>query len=160
MAVQMQVSFSSLFHTGVGVLAGTFPVRKFHWLRKLSHIRFFAGGPYWCAMDSVGLAVSSCMSVGSTVSCTVVDANGNCTALGTAQIDISVLETITTWTSYWGFADPTDNLRNSRVWVLSAQQDSVVATEVGIAIRCHPELEHFVSCAGCEKAARVLHVIQ
>jgi len=25
MAVQMQVSYSSLFHTGVGVLAGTFP---------------------------------------------------------------------------------------------------------------------------------------
>ncbi len=52
------------------------------------------------------------------------------------QIDISVLETIATWTSYWGFADPTDNLRNSRVWVLSAQQDSVVATEVSPKLRC------------------------
>ncbi len=29
MAVQMHVAYSSLFHTGVGVLAGTFPVRMF-----------------------------------------------------------------------------------------------------------------------------------
>ena len=28
----------------------------------------FSGGPYWCAMDNVGLAVTSCMSVGTTVS--------------------------------------------------------------------------------------------
>ncbi|CAE6960322.1 unnamed protein product [Symbiodinium sp. KB8] len=90
MAVQLHVAFSATFSKGLGVLAG---------------------GPYWCAMDNVEIALTSCMSVGYT-------------------IDSSYLELVAKWTAYSGFADPTTNMRDSNVWVLSAQQDTVVETEV------------------------------
>lgn len=89
-AVQLHVAFSGTFNKGLAVIAG---------------------GAYWCAQDSVEIALGPCMSDGQ-------------------AIDVSYLQTIARSTAFWGFADPLENLSGTRVWVLSAQQDTVVDTEV------------------------------
>ncbi|KAA0162558.1 hypothetical protein FNF28_04651 [Cafeteria roenbergensis] len=89
MAVQMHISYSQMIN-GAGILAG---------------------GPYWCAQDTVALALTACMT-------------------DPELISPFYLEGIVRATALSGFADDTRHLANSRVWVMSARNDTVVDTGV------------------------------
>jgi poly(3-hydroxybutyrate) depolymerase len=71
-----------------------------------------AGGPYYCAQANVELALTQCMTV------------------GTDLINVPYLAQITRNTAMFGFADPVSNLKDDRVWLLSALNDTIVDTTV------------------------------
>lgn len=70
-----------------------------------------AGGPYWCAEDDVAIALTSCMTTPELIS-------------------VDFLHGIMESTALTGFTDPLSNLQTARVWLLSALNDTVVATGV------------------------------
>jgi hypothetical protein len=92
-AVQMFVGYSSLY-MGLGVVAG---------------------GPYYCAQDTLAIALSTCMK-------------------DPELILLSELETITRTTALSGFIDGVDHMKTSRVFILHGSQDIVVKQGVGIKL--------------------------
>lgn len=87
MAVQFGVSWSSIVR-GVGV---------------------FAGGPFWCAQDSVTTATSTCQ-------------------IGAPSVATSTSKTDSYAAS--GAVDPTANLSRQKVWIFSGYNDGVVKRSV------------------------------
>ena len=87
MAVQFGVAWSSIVR-GVGV---------------------FAGGPYWCAQDSLSTATSTCQ-------------------LGAPSASTSISKTDSYASS--GAIDPTSSLAKQRVWIFSGYNDGVVKRSV------------------------------
>jgi len=90
MAVQMHVAYSATFRTGAGVVAG---------------------GPYYCAQDSL------------------INATGPCMA-HTAAIPVSALVSTTKSWANAGAIDPVANLASSKVYLYSGTQDTTVVPAV------------------------------
>jgi len=88
-AVQFQVSYSSTVR-GVGVVAG---------------------GPFWCAMDLISEALTSCVIMPD-------------------LIDLGLLEQAVDTFYSFGTVDAPSNLANTRVWLYSSPDDTVVNTGV------------------------------
>jgi hypothetical protein len=95
-AVQMFVGYSSLY-MGLGVVAG---------------------GPYFCAQDSLTIALSTCMKEPDLISATE-------------------LETITRSTALSGFIDGVDHMKSSRVFILHGSEDIVVKQGVGLKLESY-----------------------
>jgi poly(3-hydroxybutyrate) depolymerase len=90
MAVQMHVAYSATFHTGAGIVAG---------------------GPYYCAQDSLATAEGPCMA-------------------HTSSIPVaSLVATTRSWASA-GAIDPVANLASSRLYLYSGTQDQTVVQAV------------------------------
>ena len=90
MAVQMHVAYSATFHTGAGIVAG---------------------GPYYCAQDSLATATGPCMA-------------------HTSAIPVaSLVATTKSWASS-GAIDPVANLANSKLYLYSGTQDETVVQAV------------------------------
>lgn len=88
-----------------------------------------AGGPYWCAQDDVIVALGPCMTTPS-------------------DISVDYLAGIIENTAAFGFIDPLSGLRESRVWLFSGTNDTVVDTGV---VRAAAQLYgRFVSDAGSQ----------
>lgn len=64
-------------------------------------------GPYWCAMNSLSVAISSCM-------------------VSPSLINPNYLQQITRNTAISGYADSADNLSNDRVYLFSGKNDRTV----------------------------------
>ncbi len=90
MAVQMHVAYSATFHTGAGIVAG---------------------GPYYCAQDSLATATGPCMTHSS----------------GT---QVPALVSITNSWAGAGSIDPVANLAGSRLYLYSGTQDQTVVQAV------------------------------
>jgi poly(3-hydroxybutyrate) depolymerase len=90
MAVQMHVAFSATFKKGAGVVAG---------------------GPFYCAEDSVLNATGRCMKHDSSIPVS------------------SLVSTTNSWATS-GYLDPVANLQNSRVYMFSGTLDSAVTQPV------------------------------
>lgn len=113
MAVQMHVAFSTV------IKASEKRKLKAHHTRARgdSHVLvmqgagILAGGPFYCAQDDVLVALGPCMEAGE-------------------LIPVPELLTIMAMTEASGFIDPLSALADSRVWMLSAMNDSVVARSV------------------------------
>ena len=90
MAVQMHVAYSATFHTGAGIVAG---------------------GPYYCAQDSLVTATGPCMTHSSST-----------------QVP-SLVATTNSW-AVAGSIDPVANLANSKVYLYSGTQDQTVVQAV------------------------------
>ena len=90
MAVQMHVAYSATFHTGAGIVAG---------------------GPYYCAQDSLATATGPCMA-------------------HTSAIPVaSLVATTKSWANS-GAIDPVANLANSKLYLYSGTQDETVVQAV------------------------------
>lgn len=96
-----------------GLSSGAFMAVQMHisYSKTFRGAAVLAGGPYWCAQADVEVALTSCMT-------------------SPGYIDVSFLQQIVFNTALTGFADPLENLANSRVWLFSAINDTVVASEV------------------------------
>ena len=90
MAVQMHVAYSATFHTGAGIVAG---------------------GPYYCAQDSL------------------VTATGPCTIHSGSIPVASLVATTNSWAGA-GSIDPVANLASSKVYLYSGTQDQTVVQAV------------------------------
>ena len=90
MAVQMHVAYSSTFHTGAGIVAG---------------------GPYYCAQDSLATATGPCMTHSS-------------------SIPVATLVSTTNSWAAAGSIDPVANLAGSKVYLYSGTQDQTVVQAV------------------------------
>jgi poly(3-hydroxybutyrate) depolymerase len=90
MAVQMHVAYSATFHTGAGIVAG---------------------GPYYCARDSLSNATGPCMTHSS-------------------SIPVSTLVATTNSWAGAGSIDPVANLAGSKVYLYSGTQDQTVVQAV------------------------------
>jgi poly(3-hydroxybutyrate) depolymerase len=90
MAVQMHVAYSATFHAGAGIVAG---------------------GPYYCAQDSL------------------LTATGPCMAHDQAIPVAALVATTKSWASA-GSIDPVSNLANSKVYLYSGTQDLTVVPAV------------------------------
>ena len=97
MAVQLHVAYSATFKKGAGVVAG---------------------GPFYCAENSV------------------VNATGRCMA-SPASIPTSTLVSTTTSWANQGLIDPVANLQTSKVYLFSGSLDSVVKTGVMDALKTY-----------------------
>jgi len=97
----------------VGVSAGGAMAIQMHvaFSRTIKGAGIIAGAPYWCAMDNVLLATTSCMSV-------------------PELIDLNLLWAGTSYAYGVGSIDNPKNLENSRVWLFSGREDTVVDTGV------------------------------
>ncbi|KAA0153573.1 hypothetical protein FNF29_02961 [Cafeteria roenbergensis] len=96
-----------------GISSGAFMAVQMHisYSQMINGAGILAGGPYWCAQDNVALALTACMT-------------------DPELISPFYLEGIVRATALSGFADDTRHLANSRVWVMSARNDTVVDTGV------------------------------
>jgi len=90
MAVQLHVAYSATFRKGAGVIAG---------------------GPFYCAEESL------------------VNATGRCMAHGSAIPVTSLVNTTKSWAAS-GYLDPVTNLDASKVYLFSGTQDSAVRQPV------------------------------
>jgi poly(3-hydroxybutyrate) depolymerase len=90
MAVQMHVAYSATFHTGAGIVAG---------------------GPYYCAQDSLATATGPCMAHSSSIPVA------------------SLVATTNSWAAA-GSIDPVANLAGSKVYLYSGTQDQTVVQAV------------------------------
>ena len=72
-----------------------------------------AGGPYWCAQFNEVIALTKCMDT-----------------VYSQLIDVNFLELVVYDLESVGLIDPVFNLAKSKVWLLSALNDTVVATYV------------------------------
>lgn len=105
---------ANVFTVG-GISSGCFMSTQFHFAFSsiISGNACTAGGPYWCAQANLNIALNQCMK----------EPYAN-------FIDINYLESVVYSTELTGFIDPVGHLANSRVWLLSATNDTVVATKV------------------------------
>ena len=90
MAVQMHVAYSATFHTGAGIVAG---------------------GPYYCAQDSLATATGPCMAHSSSIPVA------------------SLVATTNSWAGA-GSIDPVANLAGSKLYLYSGTQDRTVVQAV------------------------------
>ena len=79
--------------------------------KSIYGVAALAGGPFWCAEDNIAVALTSCMTQGE-------------------LILVDELATIMVSTAATGFIDPLKNLERTRLWLLSASQDTVVKLNV------------------------------
>lgn len=96
-----------------GISSGAFMAVQLHvtYSATFKGCGALAGGPYFCAQDDVFTALGTCMN-------------------GTPPVPVSELIDITANTVAFGYADDTSNLLRSKVWMMSALNDTVVATDV------------------------------
>lgn len=107
-----------------------------------------AGGPFYCADGVVGVALTTCMknspAVGIHTQAVVVysfdSPNSACVFVFAQQIDVSYLVQIAKNTEAFGYIDPLSNLAGDKVWMMSATNDTVVAT--GVVKVCVQRLVH------------------
>jgi poly(3-hydroxybutyrate) depolymerase len=99
-----------------GLSSGAFMAVQFHVAHSslVRGVGVLAGGPYYCARDSTLRAITSCMSPNFFISPPRPDASREEMDKQAAARRIDAL----------------DNLRNSRVWLLSGGRDSVVKSAV------------------------------
>lgn len=92
-----------------GLSSGAFQAVQMHYAFSLTikGAGVLAGGPFWCAQDDVLVATSSCMT-------------------SPGDIDLEYLAGVAENTALWGFIDPLSGLKDSRVWLFSGINDSVV----------------------------------
>ena len=90
MAVQMHVAYSATFHTGAGIVAG---------------------GPYYCAQDSLATATGPCMAHSGSIPVA------------------SLVATTNSWAAA-GSIDPVANLAGSKIYLYSGTQDQTVVQAV------------------------------
>lgn len=83
--------------------------QQFHvaWSLTVKGAGLIAPSPYWCAQDQVELALSACMTT-------------------PILIDTDELAGIMANTAAWGYIDQLAGLKESRVWIFSATNDSIV----------------------------------
>jgi hypothetical protein len=97
-----------------GLSGGAFFAVQFHvaFSGRVQGVGALAGGPYFCALGNIDIALGRCMRT-------------------PANIDVSQLVSITrsTYTTTKSIDDPS-NIIDDKVWVLSAEQDTVVAKGV------------------------------
>lgn len=111
--------------TVVGVSAGCFMATQMHFAYSMTikGMACIAGGPFWCAQNNVEIALSSCMTG--------------------PPPDISYLADIAVNTAADGFIDPLVGLADSRVWFYTAQNDTIVSSDVVFAnYRLYQKLIH------------------
>jgi len=92
-----------------GISAGAFFAVQVEYAHSsiVSGAAVFAGGPYFCAQDLVGVALTICMSE-------------------PAGIDLSVINAAVRGFASLGDIDPLSNVANHRVYLYSGTQDTVV----------------------------------
>ncbi len=107
-------TFAYKFTVG-GISSGCFMSTQFHYAfsSMIKGNACTAGGPFWCAQSSESIALTECMD-----------------SKYAQLINVDYLESIVYSTELTGFIDPVYNLVDSKVWLLSAQNDSVVAKTV------------------------------
>jgi poly(3-hydroxybutyrate) depolymerase len=118
MAVQFDVAYSSLLK-GAGIVAG---------------------GPYYCARGDVTIATTVC-------SCTGLPFFSVC-QVGAGATKVNELVGITNQNARDGSIDPTSNLRNHKIWMLSGTADSVVPQPVMNDL--HAYYRHYVDSANIQ----------
>jgi len=96
-----------------GLSAGGFMAVQYHvsYSQNIMGIGVIAGGPYWCAMDNLGTALSSCMTTP----------------------DLISVEELVSATSFAYNSDSIDNTKsiaNAKLYLFSGTQDTVVNTGV------------------------------
>jgi poly(3-hydroxybutyrate) depolymerase len=110
-----------------GISAGAFMATQFHvaFSSKVEGVGVLAGGPFYCALDDVDLALSRCMREPQNI-----------------NVDELVAITDTTYATSGTVDNPT-NMANDKVWVFSAMNDTVVAT--GVVEKVQEYYENYVS---------------
>jgi len=95
--------------TTSGISAGGFFAVQMEYAHSsvISGAAIFAGGPYFCAQDLVGLALTICMST-------------------PAGIDLQIIDAAVRGFASIGSIDPLSNLANHKVYLYSGTQDTVV----------------------------------
>lgn len=96
-----------------GISSGAFQAVQMHvsYSTKIVGVGALAGGPFWCAMGSVLVATTTCMSEGQFIS-------------------VPYLSTMLENTALYGFIDSPTAMAGARVWLMSAQNDTVVEHSV------------------------------
>ena len=95
-----------------GVSAGCFMATQMHFAYSMTikGMACIAGGPFWCAQNSVETALGPCMAG--------------------PPPSIDYLEEIVRTTAADGFLDPVVGLAESRAWFYTATNDSIVSSDV------------------------------
>eukprot|EP01114_Cavostelium_apophysatum_P022299 TRINITY_DN8020_c0_g1_i2.p1 TRINITY_DN8020_c0_g1~~TRINITY_DN8020_c0_g1_i2.p1 ORF type:complete len:323 (+),score=66.60 TRINITY_DN8020_c0_g1_i2:150-1118(+) len=105
-ASQAQISVS-------GVSAGGYAAVQYHviYSSSLDGAGIIAGGPYWCAMADVVVALTSCMA-------------------DPGMIDLELLYAATSYAYELDSIDNPTNLKNSKVYLFSGTEDTIVVPGV------------------------------
>lgn len=100
-----------------GISAGCFFAVQTHFAFSsiIKGIGCIAGGPYYCAQSNLNIALTQCM-----------------TEEDSHFINIDYLEQIVRNTANFGYVDPVSNLENSKVWLYSGLNDTIVSQKVVI----------------------------
>ena len=105
-----------------GISSGAYMAVQYHVAHsaRVMGAGVVAGGPYYCAQDSVATALTTCMG-------------------GVPQPSASTLELVTNALANSGDVDDTTHLRGDRVYLFSGTHDEVVATVVMESLRTYYE---------------------
>lgn len=124
-----------------GISSGGYMAQQMHlaYSDVFSAAAIIAGGPFYCAENNIGLALTRCMKP---------DANN--------KPNVSRLKSITQTFDALGDIAPVDNLYKDRVWIYSSANDSVVLQAVSDSLYAYyaefmqPKNIRYVSSVGGE----------
>ncbi|GAA0859030.1 extracellular catalytic domain type 2 short-chain-length polyhydroxyalkanoate depolymerase [Aliiglaciecola litoralis] len=124
-----------------GISSGGYMAQQMHiaYSDIFSAAAIIAGGPFYCAENNIGLALTRCMKP---------EPNN--------QPNVARLKSITETFDAFGDIAPTDNLYNDRVWIFSSADDSVVLQAVSDSLNAYyaefiqPKNMRYVSSVGGE----------
>jgi poly(3-hydroxybutyrate) depolymerase len=96
-----------------GVSSGAYMATQLHvaYSATFHGAAIFAGGPYFCAQDNLSIAASNCTS-------------------NYYPTNLPVLEQDTDNTAFYGYIDPTSNLRGQKAYVFSGSNDHTVYSSI------------------------------
>ncbi len=101
-----------------GISSGGYMATQFHIAHseKIAGVAIIAGGPYWCARNSISRALSYCMKGG----------NGT---------DPNTVSDYVNKSQHGKIIDNVANLKNDKVWIFHGANDIVMANSVSRAIK-------------------------